>query len=295
MFQQTIKKSVEVTGIGLHSGEPIKMLLEPMPVNSGIVFMHANSGTTLPLSVDSITDTKLATVLGKKPNAISTIEHFLSAIYAYGIDNLRVSIYGNEMPVMDGSAVSFCMLLDEAGIKKQESMKSLMVIKKEVKVEQNGKVASLKPAKKPIFNFEINFNHPIIGTQKYSFEFSKQKYVDEISRARTFGFLRDIQYLQSINLAQGASLENAIGLDENSVLNPEGLRFENEFVRHKILDAIGDMMVLGHHIVGEYSAVASSHELNHLLTQKLLATEGAYEIVKFQEVEKSVELAKVFA
>ena len=295
MFQQTIKKSVEVTGIGLHSGEPIKMLLEPMPVNSGIVFMHANSGTTLPLSVDSITDTKLATVLGKKPNAISTIEHFLSAIYAYGIDNLRVSIYGNEMPVMDGSAVSFCMLLDEAGIKKQESMKSLMVIKKEVKVEQNGKVASLKPAKKPIFNFEINFNHPIIGTQKYSFEFSKQKYVDEISRARTFGFLRDIQYLQSINLAQGASLENAIGLDENSVLNPEGLRFENEFVRHKILDAIGDMMVLGHHIVGEYSAVASSHELNHLLTQKLLATEGAYEIVNFQEVEKSVELAKVFA
>ena len=295
MFQQTIKKSVEVTGIGLHSGEPIKMLLEPMPANSGITFIHANSGTTLPLSVDSITDTKLATVLGKKPNAISTIEHFLSAIYAYGIDNLKVSIYGNEMPVMDGSAVSFCMLLDEAGIRKQEIMKSLMVIKKEVKVEQDGKMALLKPAKSPLFNFEINFNHPIIGTQKYSFEFSKQKYVDEIARARTFGFLRDIQYLQSINLALGASLENAIGLDENSVLNPEGLRFENEFVRHKILDAIGDMMVLGHHIVGEYSAVASSHELNHLLTQKLLATEGAYEIVKFQEVEKSVELAKVFA
>ena len=295
MFQQTIKKSVEVTGIGLHSGEPIKMLLEPMPTNSGIVFIHANSGTTLPLSVDSITDTKLATVLGKKPNAISTIEHFMSAIYAYGIDNLKVSIYGNEMPVMDGSAVSFCMLLDEAGIKKQEYMKSLMLIKKEVKVEQDGKVASLKPAKKPIFNFEINFKHPIIGTQKYSFEFSKQKYIDEIARARTFGFLRDIQYLQSINLALGASLENAIGLDENSVLNPEGLRFENEFVRHKILDAIGDMMVLGHHIVGEYSAVASSHELNHLLTQKLLSTEGAYEIVNFQEVEKSVELAKVFA
>jgi len=295
MFQQTIKKSVEVTGIGLHSGEPIKMLLEPMSANSGITFIHANSGTTLPLSVDSITDTKLATVLGKKPNAISTIEHFLSAIYAYGIDNLKVSIYGNEMPVMDGSAVSFCMLLDEAGIKKQEIMKSLMIIKKEVKVEQDGKVASLKPAQKPIFNFEINFNHPIIGTQKYSFEFSKQKYVDEISRARTFGFLRDIQYLQSINLALGASLENAIGLDENSVLNPEGLRFENEFVRHKILDAIGDMMVLGHHIVGEYSAVASSHELNHILTQKLLSTEEAYEIVNFQEVEKSVELAKVFA
>ena len=295
MFQQTINKRVEVVGIGLHSGEPIKMALEAMPANSGIVFVHANSGTTLPLSVDSITDTKLATVLGKKPNAISTIEHFLSAIYAYGIDNLKVTVYGNEMPVMDGSAVSFCMLLDEAGIKKQDKKKSLLVIKKEVKVEVDGKFASLKPAKGGVFNFEIDFKHPIIGNQKYRFEFTKEKYIEEISRARTFGFLRDIQYLQSINLALGASLENAIGLDENSVLNPEGLRFENEFVRHKILDAIGDLMVLGHHIVGEYSAHASSHELNHLLTQKLLATEGAYEIVDFQEVEKSVELAKVFA
>ena len=295
MFQQTIAKRAEVTGIGLHSGEPIRMVIEPMPVNSGIVFIHAKSGTKLPLSVDAITDTKLATVLGKRPNSISTIEHFLSAVYAYGVDNLKVTIYGNEMPVMDGSAISFCMLFDEAGIEKQELMKSLIVIKKEVKVEQNGKVASLKPAKKPIFNFKIDFDHPVIGEQTLKFEFNKAKYLEEIARARTFGFLRDIQYLQSINLALGASLENAIGLDDNSVLNPEGLRFEDEFVRHKILDAIGDMMVLGKHIIGEYSAVASSHELNHLLTKALLADEKAYEIVSFQELEESVELAKVFA
>jgi len=295
MFQRTIKKRVEVTGIGLHSGEPINMVLEPLAENSGIVFVHAKSGTTLPLKVGNITETKLATVLGKRPNAISTIEHFLSAAYAYGIDNLKVIVNGNEMPVMDGSASSFCMMFDEAGIKKQNAKKSIMVIKKEVSVEQDGKRATLKPAKEAKFNFEINFEHPVIGRQKYTLNFSKERYIQEISRARTFGFARDIQYLQSINLALGASLENAIGLDDNSVLNPEGLRFEDEFVRHKILDAIGDMMVMGHYIVGEYSAVASSHELNHLLTEKLLATEGAYEIINFQEMEQELELAKVFA
>ena len=295
MFQQTIAKNAEVVGIGLHSGEPIKMVLEPLPVNSGIIFEHANSGIKLPLSVNNITETKLATTLGKRPNSISTIEHFLSAVYAYGIDNLKVKIYGNEMPVMDGSAMPFCMLFDEAGVKKQELMKSLIVIKKEIKVEQDGKIASLKPSKKPIFNFKIDFDHPVIGEQKFKLEFSKAKYLEEIARARTFGFLRDIEYLQSINLALGASLENAIGLDENGILNPEGLRFEDEFVRHKILDAIGDMMVLGKHIIGEYSAVASSHELNHLLTKKLLESVDAYEIVSFQELEQSVELAKVFA
>jgi len=295
MFEQTIKKSVEVTGIGLHSGEPIKMILEPMPAKRGIVFVHGNSGTKIDLKVDNITQTKLATTLGVKPNAISTIEHFLSAVYAYGIDNLKVTVYGNEMPIMDGSAIPFCMLLDEAGVKKQESFKSVMVIKKEVRVEQDGKVASLKPSKEAKFNFLIDFDHPAIGKQEYSFKFNKERYINEIARARTFGFLRDMQYLQSINLALGASLENAIGLDDNSVLNPEGLRFEDEFVRHKILDAIGDMMVLGHYILGEYSAVASSHELNHLLTKKLLATEGAFEIVRFEEESKSLELAKVFA
>ncbi len=295
MFERTVAKRVEVTGIGLHSGEPIGMVLEPLPSGSGIVFVHAYSGTVLPLGVDMVTETKLATVLGRRPNAISTIEHFLSAVYAYGIDNLKVTIYGNEMPIMDGSAVSFCMLLDEAGVKMQDSPKTLMVIKKEIKVEQEGKMALLKPSKEPSFNFIINFNHPAIGRQEYKFKFSKKRYIEEISRARTFGFLRDIQYLQSINLALGASLENAIGLDDNTVLNPEGLRFENEFVRHKILDAIGDMMVMGHSIVGEYSAVASSHELNHLLTKKVLATEGAYELVSLAEVQESRELVKVFA
>ena len=295
MFQQTIKKRVEVTGIGLHTAEPIRVVLEPLEVDRGIVFIHANSGTELKLNPQNITDTKLATVIGKKPNAISTIEHFLSTLYAYAIDNLKVIVYGNEMPVMDGSAISFCMLLDEAGIEKQNKLKSLLVVKKEVKVEQDGKVAILKPSKKPIFNFKIDFDHPVIGVQEFRFEYSKQNFIEEIAKARTFGFARDIQYLQSINLALGASLENAIGLDESSVLNPEGLRYEDEFVRHKILDAIGDLMLVGHQVVGEYVGVAASHELNNKLTRKLIESSDAYEIVKFQEHESSKELLKAFA
>jgi len=257
--------------------------------------VHGNSGTEIELKPQNITDTKLATVIGKRPNAISTIEHFLSALYAYGIDNLKVTVYGNEMPIMDGSAISFCMLLDEAGTIEQKAPKSILVIKKEIKVEQDGKVAMLKPSKSPIFNFAIDFEHPMIGKQSFKYKFSKKAYIEQIARARTFGFLKDIQYLQSINLALGASLENAIGLDENGVLNPEGLRFSDEFVRHKILDATGDLMVLGYQVVGEYVANASSHELNHLLTIKLLENIDAYDIIKAQEYSNAKELVKVFA
>jgi UDP-3-O-[3-hydroxymyristoyl] N-acetylglucosamine deacetylase len=269
--------------------------LEPAATDSGVRFIHAYSATEIELKPENVTETKLATVIGRRPNSISTIEHFLSALYAYSIDNLKVTVFGNEMPVMDGSAVSFCMLLDEAGVVKQNAKKSVIVIKKEVKVEQDGKVALLKPAKSPKFNFNIEFDHPVIGAQSFAYNFSKSSFIKEIARARTFGFLRDIQYLQSINLALGASLENAIGLDEHSVLNPEGLRFENEFVRHKILDAMGDMMVLGSTIIGEYSAVASSHELNHLLTLKLLESSDAYEVVHFGTKVQMQELTKVFA
>ncbi len=295
MFERTIKKRVEATGIGLHSGEAIKMILEPLDSGSGIVFYHAKSGSEIKLTPKNITETKLATTLGKRPNAISTIEHFLSSLYAYGIDNLKVTIFGDEMPIMDGSAMPFCMLLDEAEVQEQQKAKEIMLIKKEIKVQEDGKEASLKPSKKAKFNFLIDFAHPIIGKEEFSFEFSKQNFIEQIARARTFGFVRDIQYLQSMNLALGASLDNAIGLDENSVLNPDGLRFKDEFVRHKILDAMGDMMVIGKTIIGEYSAIASSHDLNHKLTLKLLETSNAYELVRLSEYQESLELAKVFA
>ncbi len=295
MWQQTIKRKVEVTGVGLHSGEAIKMVLEPARENSGITFFHAKTNQEIPLKVENISQTKLATTLGKAPSSIATIEHFLSALYAYGIDNLQVTIFGDEVPIMDGSAIAFCMLLDEAGIKKQNAPKKVMVIKNEIKVQDGLKYAKLKPASKPKFTFTINFDHPVIGKEYFSFTFTKQNYLNEIARARTFGFAKDIQYLQSINLALGASLENAIGLDETSVLNPEGLRFEDEFVRHKILDAMGDLMVLGMPILGEYEAYASSHQLNHLLTKELLQS-NAYEIVSLAHSPvKAKELAIVYA
>jgi UDP-3-O-[3-hydroxymyristoyl] N-acetylglucosamine deacetylase len=286
MEQRTIAKAVEVVGIGLHKGEPISLRLEPMPVDSGIVFYRKDLALSIPLSPNSVIDTKMATVIGNEKGFISTIEHFLSAIYAYGIDNLRVVVNGNEMPIMDGSSSSFCLLLDEAGIKKQNRAKKILVVKEsvEIKVDDN-KYVRLEPSSKAIFDFEIDFEHPVIGKQNYTFEFSKRNYIENIARARTFGFAQDIQYLQSQNLALGASLQNAIGLDEYKVLNPEGLRFSDEFVRHKILDALGDMMVSGYNILGRYVAKAGSHDLNYKLTTKLLAQVESYEIVEATSME----------
>ncbi|HIC79141.1 MAG TPA: UDP-3-O-[3-hydroxymyristoyl] N-acetylglucosamine deacetylase, partial [Sulfurovum sp.] len=226
--------------------------------------------------------------------SISTIEHFLSAVYAYGIDNMRVILNGNEMPIMDGSASSFCLLLDEAGIKEQESAKQIIRVKKSVEVRDGAKFVRLEPSSTVTFDFEIDFEHPVIGKQSQSYSFGTKPFIEEIARARTFGFARDIQYLQSMNLALGASLNNAIGLDEEKVLNPEGLRFDNEFARHKILDAMGDMMVLGHNIMGAYSSFAGSHKLNHLLTVELLSNPENYEMVSLDNV-KSREFAKSFA
>lgn len=294
MNQRTIRQPVEVVGIGLHKGEPIKLRLEPLGIDAGIVFYREDLALSIPLSPSSVIDTQMATVIGSNKGYISTIEHFLSAVYAYGIDNMRVIVNGNEMPIMDGSASSFCLLLDEAGIAEQEASKQVIRIKKRVEVVDGKKFVRLEPSNHVTFDFEIDFEHPAIGQQSQSYSFGTRPFVEEIARARTFGFARDIQYLQSINLALGASLNNAIGLDDEKVLNPEGLRFENEFARHKILDAMGDMMVMGHNVLGAYSSFAGSHKLNHELTVKLLADTSNYEMVTLEKV-KSREFAKSFA
>ncbi len=294
MNQRTIRKPVEVVGIGLHKGEPIKLRLEPLGEDAGIVFYREDLALTIPLSTSSVIDTQMATVIGTSKGSISTIEHFLSAVYAYGIDNLRVVVNGNEMPIMDGSASSFCLLLDEAGVKEQNASKKIIRIKKSVEVRDGNKFVRLEPSNRASFNFTIDFNHPVIGKQSESYSFGTKPFIEEIARARTFGFARDIQYLQSINLALGASLNNAIGLDDEKVLNPEGLRFTNEFARHKILDAMGDMMVTGHNILGAYSSFAGSHKLNHELTVKLLADASNYEIVAIEK-SRSRAFEKSFA
>jgi UDP-3-O-[3-hydroxymyristoyl] N-acetylglucosamine deacetylase len=291
MKQRTIKKPVEVVGIGLHKGVPVKLRLEPLGEDSGIVFYRSDKGVSIPLKPSSVVDTKMATVIGKEGTVVSTIEHLMSAVYAFGIDNLRIVVDNDEVPIMDGSAIGFVMMIKEAGIEELNAPKKFFRITKEVKVQDGEKFALLKPSDKISFDFEINFDHPVIGNQKYKFLFSTQNYIEEISKARTFGFLKEVQYLRSIGLALGGSLENAIVLDDKGILN-DSLRFPDEFVRHKILDAIGDMSLLGANFIGEYKAYASGHHLNHLLTLKALE-ENAIEVVEFSKNEAS--LAKAFS
>ena len=294
MQQRTLKKPVEVVGIGLHKGEPIKLRLEPLDVDAGIMFYREDLAMSIPLSPDSVIDTRMATVIGNEKGYISTIEHFLSAVYAYGIDNMRVIVDGNEMPIMDGSSISFCLLLEEAGIQEQDAPKKIICVKKPVEVSEGDKFVRLLPHESAQFDFRIKFDHPVIGDQQESFDFSTKNFVEEIARARTFGFAKDIQYLQSQNLALGATLQNAIGLDDHKVLNPEGLRFNNEFARHKILDAMGDMMVSGHNILAKYESFAGSHNLNYQLTAKLLSDSKNYDLVAVEELQ-SRAFAKSFA
>ena len=291
MKQRTIAKSVEIVGIGLHKGVPVKMKLEPLEEDAGIIFYRVDAGVTIPLCIENVVDTKMATVIGKDGIVISTIEHLLSAVYAYGIDNLRVVIDNDEVPVLDGSSSGYCMLIEEAGIKELSKSKKAIKVKKAVEVTtEDGKRVTLKPSNRIIYDFQISFDHPTIGEQNFHFDYSIAEYKENISRARTFGFLHEVQYLRSIGLAQGGSMENAIVLDQTKVLNPEGLRFDDEFVRHKILDAIGDMALLGYTMVGEYDAVAGSHHLNHLLTKELYKDASNYEIIDLEEASDEAEV-----
>jgi UDP-3-O-[3-hydroxymyristoyl] N-acetylglucosamine deacetylase len=294
MYQTTIKKSAELVGIGLHKGSPVKLRLEPLEANSGIVFYRSDVDVSIPLLPENVVDTKMATVIGKNGHVISTIEHLLSAVYAYGIDNLKITVDADEVPVMDGSSASYCMLLDEAGIAELDAPKKIMRIKKEVEVKEGEKYVKLSPSPDLNYDFTIKFPHPVIQEQAYVLKFTKESYKKEIARARTFGFLHEVQYLRSKGLALGGSLENAIVLDEKKILNPEGLRFPDEFVRHKILDAIGDMSLIGMNFIGNYEAMAGSHDLNHKLTLKLLKDKENYEVVEAVG-EKMKELEKAYA
>ena len=294
MKQRTIGKRIELVGIGLHKGVPVKMVLEPLEANSGIVFYRSDLGVTIPMSPQNIGNTMMATVLSKGEAKISTIEHLLSAIYAYGIDNLKISVDNEEIPIMDGSAIGYCMLLDEAGIKELDANKKIMAIKKPIEVQDGEKFVRIEPSERTIFDFKIKFNHPAIKEQSYKFTFSKQGYKEEIARARTFGFLQDVNKLRAQGLGLGGNLGNCIVLDENGILNKEGLRYKEEFVRHKILDAIGDMAILGMPLLGSYVSFAGSHKLNSLLTKKILEESDAYELIEQAEEERAQEMVREF-
>lgn len=287
MRQRTIAKSVEVTGIGLHKGVSVNMILEPLEADRGIIFHRSDLNVSIALNPENVIDTNLATVIGKDNIRISTIEHLLSAVHAYGIDNLKIILNDEEVPIMDGSSIGYCMLLDEAGIKEQELSKKIITIKKAIEINDGEKFVKVEPSENTIFDFTIDFKHSSIKKQSYKFTYSLQAYKNEIARARTFGFLKEVNYLRSIGLAQGGNLTNCIVLDDNGILNKEGLRYKEEFVRHKILDAIGDMSILGMPLIGTYISFAGSHKLNHLLTKKILSQSDAYEIVTIDSKEEA--------
>jgi UDP-3-O-[3-hydroxymyristoyl] N-acetylglucosamine deacetylase len=284
--QRTLKNSIRATGVGLHTGKKVLMTLRPAPANVGIVFRRVDLDIPVDIRAhaENVGDTMLGTTLVRDGVKISTVEHLLSAFAGLGIDNAFVEVSAPEVPIMDGSAGPFVFLLQSAGIEEQSTPKRFVRIKKSVRVEDGDKWARFDPFDGFKVNFEIEFNHPIFKkrSQVASMDFSTTSFLKEVSRARTFGFMRDLETLRARNLALGGTMDNAIVLDDFRVLNEDGLRYEDEFVKHKILDAIGDLYLLGHSLIGEFSGFKSGHALNNRLLRTLVATADAWEEVTFE-------------
>lgn len=285
--QRTLKNVIRATGVGLHSGEKVYLTLKPAPVDTGIVFCRTDLDpmVEIPARAEFVGETTMSTTLVKDGAKVDTVEHLLSAMAGLGIDNAYVELSAPEVPIMDGSAGPFVFLIQSAGIEEQDAPKQFIRIKREVSVEEPGKRATFVPFEGFKVSFAIDFDHPVFRgrSQFASVDFSSTSFVKEVSRARTFGFMRDIEYLRSQNLALGGSVDNAIVVDEYRVLNEDGLRYEDEFVRHKILDAIGDLYLLGKSLVGEFRGEKSGHALNNKLLRTLLANKDAWEIVTFED------------
>ncbi|MCE8011249.1 UDP-3-O-acyl-N-acetylglucosamine deacetylase [Billgrantia desiderata] len=292
--QRTLQNTIRATGVGLHSGKKVYLTLRPAPVNTGIVFVRTDLDpeVQVPASATLVTDTTLCTALSRGEVKVATVEHLMSALAGLGIDNAYVDISAPEVPIMDGSAGPFVFLIQSAGIAEQEAPKKFIRIKREVVVQDEGKEARFLPHQGFKVSFAIEFDHPVFEDQKQTavVDFSTTSFVKEVSRARTFGFMRDLEYLRSNNLALGGSLDNAIVVDDYRIVNEGGLRYEDEFVKHKVLDAIGDLYLLGYSLIGEFRGVKSGHALNNQLCRALLAQPDAYEIVTF---EKERELAPI--
>ncbi|AQZ94756.1 UDP-3-O-acyl-N-acetylglucosamine deacetylase [Halopseudomonas phragmitis] len=285
--QRTLKNVIRATGVGLHSGEKVYLTLKPAPVDTGIVFCRTDLDpmVEIPARAEFVGETTMSTTLVKDGAKVDTVEHLLSAMAGLGIDNAYVELSAPEVPIMDGSAGPFVFLIQSAGIEEQDAPKQFIRIKREISVEEPGKRATFVPFEGFKVSFAIDFDHPVFRgrSQFASVDFSSTSFVKEVSRARTFGFMRDIEYLRSQNLALGGSVDNAIVVDEYRVLNEDGLRYEDEFVRHKILDAIGDLYLLGKSLVGEFRGEKSGHALNNKLLRTLLANKDAWEIVTFED------------
>ena len=287
--QRTLKNVIRATGVGLHTGEKVYLTLRPAAPNTGIVFRRVDldSPVDIPAKAENVGDTRLSTTLAKDGARISTVEHLLSAFAGLGIDNAYVDVSAPEVPIMDGSAGPFVFLIQSAGVEEQNVAKRFIRIKKPIEVRDGDKVARFEPFNGFKVSFGIDFDHPAVmeSGRNSVIDFSSTSFVKEVSRARTFGFLRDIEMLRENGLALGGSMDNAIVVDDFRVLNEDGLRYQDEFVRHKILDAIGDLYLLGHSLIGAFSGYKSGHELNNRLLKALIAQPATWEEVTFDDAD----------
>ncbi|WKE66091.1 UDP-3-O-acyl-N-acetylglucosamine deacetylase [Gallaecimonas kandeliae] len=286
--QRTLKSAIRATGVGLHSGDKVSLCLKPAPVNTGIVFRRVDLDPVVEIPADGrlVQDTMLCTCLhGEAGVKVATIEHLCAALAGLGVDNLYVEIDSPEIPIMDGSSSPFVFLLQSAGIEEQHAAKKFIRIKDVIRVEMGDKWAEFRPYQGFKMDVAIDFNHPAMEgrNQRLVMDFSTTSFVKEVSRARTFGFMKDIETLRANNLALGGSMENAVVLDEYKILNAEGLRYEDEFVKHKLLDAVGDLYLAGHSIVGEFKSFKSGHALNNLLVREILANQECWELVTYED------------
>lgn len=283
-FQNTIKAKTTVKGVGLHSGHQIRMDLCPAPENHGIVFVRTDirqGDNVIPALWDYVVDTQLCTVIGNDQGVtVGTIEHVMSALRGCGVDNVRIEIDGPEVPVMDGSAMPFVEVIERVGLAQQFAPKRIIRVLKEVSVSENGKSVTLSPLEASGFAGEIEFDHADIGLQRFEMQLFNGNFKHDIAQARTFGFLHEVDYMRARGLALGGSLENAVVLDRTRVLNPEGLRFEDEFIRHKLLDAIGDLYLAGGPILGQYDGVKAGHALNNVILHELFSSPENWEYVE---------------
>ena len=290
--QRTVAKRVTATGIGLHSGHPVTLTLAPAPADAGITFVRMDLAVEIPARNENVLDTTLSTTVGVGKARVSTVEHVMAALHGMGIDNCRVEVDGPEMPILDGSAAPFVCMIKEAGIQVQRAGRRFVVIDRPVEIRDGDKLARFEPSDAFRISFTADFNHPLVTNQSLEITLNDRTFEREIARARTFCFRRDIEKMQAMGLAKGGSLENAIVIDDFSILNPEGLRFADEFTRHKVLDAIGDLALFGMPVVGALTAVKSGHAMNQALVKKVLADPSCHRIVRVNQAAEA-EAARI--
>jgi UDP-3-O-[3-hydroxymyristoyl] N-acetylglucosamine deacetylase len=295
--QRTLKNSVQATGVGLHTGEKVYLTLRPAPVDTGIVFRRVDLDPVVELKADAmlVHDTRLSTCLEGDGARVATIEHLMSAFAGLGIDNAIVDLTSSEVPIMDGSAGTFIFLLQSAGIVEQSAAKKFIRVRKPIEVKDGDKWVRFDPFNGYKLNFTINFSHPVFASTKQvvTVDLGEHSYIKEVSRARTFGFMHDVENMRAQGLALGGNLDNAIVMDEYRVINPDGLRSDDEFVKHKVLDAIGDLYLLGHPLIAAFSGYKSGHALNNALLRAMLADESSWEFVTYDKTEEAPDFLRL--